>query len=327
MVIDAYSKWPEVFLTRSASAQFTITALRKCFRREGLPQVIVSDNGTHFTAASVKEWLASLKVKQVFSAPRHPQSNGLAENFVRSLKTAVRTNDPQSFEELDKVMDNFLLNYRNAKHTTTNEAPSQLLKGRVLYHPPHGSVEVSFWRGNENRVTSGIILSRIGNNMFNILDLSDGSVHRRHRDQLRLTRSPETSVENALNPEKSRPSSPDGHAERSLPTGQFCTRDVAGGERANDPISRPGNQPNSRTTELENVPLDSWRDRGESGTMPHQTDSGLEPRAIEPGDLPSDRRASHSEITPDDGQDEPEREPRSSTRRRRQPTYLDDYVC
>ena len=187
VVIDAYSKWPEVFLTHSASSDFTMTALRKCFSREGLPQVIVSDNGTHFTSSSIRDWLAPLGVKQVFSAPRHPQSNGLAENFVRSLKVAIRTKNPQCFSELDRIIDNFLLSYRNAKHSTTNEAPSLLLKGRILHHPPHGCVEVSFWKGNDNRVSHGVILSCIGNTMFNILDLSDGSVHRRHRDQVRIT--------------------------------------------------------------------------------------------------------------------------------------------
>ena len=83
-------------------------------------------------------------------------------------------------------MDNFLLNYRNARHSTTHEAPAQLLKGRILRHPPHDSVEVTFWRSNENRVASGIILGRLGHNMYHVLDVYDGSTHRRHRDQLRL---------------------------------------------------------------------------------------------------------------------------------------------
>lgn len=186
VVIDSYSKWPEVFLTKSANADFTMKALRKCFSREGSPSVIVSDNGTHFTADSIQSWLKSISTRQVFTPPRHPQSNGLAENFVKSLKTAIRTVAPTTFDELERCIDNFLLFYRNARHTTTNEAPSKLFKGRHLRCLPMDQAEITFWRGVDNRVRDGIVLNKLGSNTFNVLDLEDGSVHRRHRDQLRI---------------------------------------------------------------------------------------------------------------------------------------------
>ena len=79
---DSYSRYPEVFLTTSASGDFTTTALRKFFSREGIPQVLVTDNGTHFNASSLQEWLKQIGVTQLFTTPRHPKSNGLAERFV-----------------------------------------------------------------------------------------------------------------------------------------------------------------------------------------------------------------------------------------------------
>ncbi|EYC38280.1 hypothetical protein Y032_0727g1873 [Ancylostoma ceylanicum] len=45
-VIDAYSKWPEVFEMSSSSATATLRELRMLFARFGNPRVIVSDNGT-----------------------------------------------------------------------------------------------------------------------------------------------------------------------------------------------------------------------------------------------------------------------------------------
>ena len=84
-------KWPEVFLTDHATSAFTIRALRKCFSREGVPQCIVSDNGTPFTAEETRKWLQSVACRHLFSPPTHPQSNGAAENMVKTIKTAIES--------------------------------------------------------------------------------------------------------------------------------------------------------------------------------------------------------------------------------------------
>ena len=44
LVVDAYSRWPEIFATSTTTATVTIQFLRGCFARFGLPNVIVSDN-------------------------------------------------------------------------------------------------------------------------------------------------------------------------------------------------------------------------------------------------------------------------------------------
>lgn len=57
VIIDCFSRFPEIFLTTNASATFTQQALQKFFAREGIAQCIVSDNGTHFTSSDLKSWL------------------------------------------------------------------------------------------------------------------------------------------------------------------------------------------------------------------------------------------------------------------------------
>ena len=97
---DAYSKFPEVILTESATVEFTKRALQKYFAREGIAQVLVTDNGTHFPAKDLQDWLKSIGCSPIFTAPRHPQSNGLAENFVRTLKTAINVATVKDFYSL-----------------------------------------------------------------------------------------------------------------------------------------------------------------------------------------------------------------------------------
>ncbi|XP_055604664.1 uncharacterized protein K02A2.6-like [Uranotaenia lowii] len=47
LAVDAFSKWPEVIPTRRISTTATIGILRNIFSRLGMPQILVSDNGTH----------------------------------------------------------------------------------------------------------------------------------------------------------------------------------------------------------------------------------------------------------------------------------------
>lgn len=188
VVEDAYSKFPEVFLTPSATATFTKRALRRYFAREGIPQALVTDNGTHFTGEEVQSWLRSIGCRSVFTAPRHPQSNGLAERFVRTLKTAIAAAEPMTKDDLEQAVDSFLLQYRNAAHPTTKKSPAALFKGRNLRTPADlESTDVLFYRGNNARPCQGLLLGRLGNRMYNVLDRADGTVHRRHVEQFEIT--------------------------------------------------------------------------------------------------------------------------------------------
>ncbi|GAA56018.1 hypothetical protein CLF_109660, partial [Clonorchis sinensis] len=173
IVIDAYSRWPEVFLTMSPSAEFTQQALRKVFSHEGVPTVLVTDNGTHFTAKFLEEWLKGLGCRHLFTAPRHPQSNGLAENFVRTLKSAIISFSPTTFVELDRGIDNFLMQYRNAVHSFTGKSPALLFKSRSLRTSLDcaKTADVTFFKGNDLRPATGIVLSSTGKRMVTILDL------------------------------------------------------------------------------------------------------------------------------------------------------------
>ena len=54
LVIDAYSKWLDIHLVNTANTQGTLTKLRETFATHGLPEVIVSDNGTVFTSEEFK---------------------------------------------------------------------------------------------------------------------------------------------------------------------------------------------------------------------------------------------------------------------------------
>ena len=86
IVVDAHSKWPEVIVMSSTTAQHTIEALRSIFSHFGLPEQLVSDNGPQFTSDEFAEFMKGNGIKHILCSPYHPSSNGLAERFVQTFK-------------------------------------------------------------------------------------------------------------------------------------------------------------------------------------------------------------------------------------------------
>nr|XP_039248881.1 uncharacterized protein K02A2.6-like [Styela clava] len=90
IVVDAYSKWPEVIKMSSTNANSTIRVIRSLFARYGLPEYLVSDNGPQFSSHEFANFLKANGIKHKKSAPYHPASNGAAERFVQTFKRAMR---------------------------------------------------------------------------------------------------------------------------------------------------------------------------------------------------------------------------------------------
>ena len=129
VLVDAHSKWLEVQLIHSITTENTIRKLQDIFAVHGLPQKIVTDNGSAFTSANFKTFMDKNGIKHICSAPYHPSTNGLAERAVQTFKQCLRQIPEGSVkEELAK----FLFKYRITPHSSTGIAPAELLMGRRL---------------------------------------------------------------------------------------------------------------------------------------------------------------------------------------------------
>ena len=97
----------------------------------GIPEQIVSDNGPQFRSETFASFVKKNGIKHVFSAPYHASTNGLAERLVQSLKNSLKAAKNEE-GSLQQKVDNFLISYRNASHSTTGEPPAVLMFGRRL---------------------------------------------------------------------------------------------------------------------------------------------------------------------------------------------------
>ena len=124
IVVDAYSKWMEVVPVKSATSQATIEKLRTIFVTHGLPEMLVSDNGSAFASAEFQEFTSRNAIRHEFVSPYNPSSNGLAERAVQSFKSAWRKTSEGSIKTR---IAKFLFHQRLTPHTSTGNSPAELL--------------------------------------------------------------------------------------------------------------------------------------------------------------------------------------------------------
>ena len=217
LVVDAYSKWPEVVMMESTTAEATTKQLQQIFSTHGLPLQIISDNGPQFVAETFQQFCMSRGIQHLTTAPYNPSSNGEVERFVRTFKLAIDKVNPSTVTELQDSVVNFLARYRSTPHSVTNQSPSEMLNGRRIrtrldllhpcqlqlpkpllrqkeYHDVHTKpkqflVGESVWIRNfrpGKRWLPGTIKERKGNVMYKVTVEGSTTLWRRHANQLRV---------------------------------------------------------------------------------------------------------------------------------------------
>lgn len=98
----------------NVTADMVVAALR--FLLPADLQFLISDRGTHFTAQIFRQLAQDENFIHVLIARHRPQSNGIAERFVRTLKEWLADRSWQSDQELGHLLDQFLAEYNNRPH-------------------------------------------------------------------------------------------------------------------------------------------------------------------------------------------------------------------
>jgi hypothetical protein len=109
---------------KSSSAKDLATIfMQTVFRHQGMPRVILSDNGPQFVSAFWKQVFLLLGTSIRLTSSYHPQSNGGQEKFNKTLIEALRTYVSHRQDNWDEYLLYFEFAYNNSVNPSTGMSP------------------------------------------------------------------------------------------------------------------------------------------------------------------------------------------------------------
>ena len=95
----------------------------------------MSDNGKQFDNPKFRDFCSELGIKNYYSSPAHPQSNGQAEVTIRTLKAVLKTKLEDLKEKWVEYLLEVLWAYRTTRKSATQETPFALAFGTEAVAP------------------------------------------------------------------------------------------------------------------------------------------------------------------------------------------------
>lgn len=162
VMVDHLTSWPIAVAIPSKDQHVVARAIYSALiSQHANPEILLADNGGEFKNETLAYVCETFGIKQSFTSPHTPRSNGKTENFNKFLKASIRKLCQADKACWDQVLDQILLAYRCCPHTSTGEAPFTLVYNRDPPLPIKELIKtVEPYRG-ENSLGKGIEQSRV----------------------------------------------------------------------------------------------------------------------------------------------------------------------
>jgi transposase InsO family protein len=79
VAVDKFSKWIEAVPVTNQEATTAVKFFKSIIYRYGVPNSIITDNGTNFTSGEFQEFAKELGMKIKYASVAHPKSNSQVE--------------------------------------------------------------------------------------------------------------------------------------------------------------------------------------------------------------------------------------------------------
>ena len=125
----ATTRYPEAIPLQSIDVVHIAEEHIKVFARLGIPEEILSDQGSNFTSQLLAELHHLLYAHPIRTSPYHPQTDELVERFNQTLKSMLRKATTEEGKDWDKLVPYLLFAYQEAAQASTGFSPFELLNG------------------------------------------------------------------------------------------------------------------------------------------------------------------------------------------------------
>ena len=145
VLCDSATRWPAAYPLKSLTAKNVCEAMLQLFMITGIPTTISSDNATNFTSKLNREFLKRLGCSPRFNTPGHPESSGLVERMVGTLKNMINKVAHDHPKQWHKYLGYLCWALREIPSQSTGVPPWVLAFG----HLPRGPLAVlkETWSG------------------------------------------------------------------------------------------------------------------------------------------------------------------------------------
>ena len=141
IVADYFSKFPIIRKLNDLSSSTVIMHLKGIFEEHGIPEKVISDNGTQYSSTAFSRFAQEYGFQHVTSSPTYAQSNGFIERTIQTVKRTL-----QKCKEVGADPHLAMLCIRTTPVNHNLPSPAEMLNGRIyksnLPRPGHNN-EVS----------------------------------------------------------------------------------------------------------------------------------------------------------------------------------------
>ena len=155
VVCDYATRYPEAFPLRKVTATTISQAILQLFSRVGIPQEVLTDQGTAFLSKKLKQVYSLLGIKGIRTTPYHPQTDGLVERYNQTLKGMLRKYVAANGKDWDRWLPYLMFAYREVPQASSGFSPFELLYGRPVRGPLDLLKEA--WEGPKAPHTNSIL--------------------------------------------------------------------------------------------------------------------------------------------------------------------------
>ena len=156
-IVDYATRYPEAVPLRTTNSKAIADALIQYFSKVGIPDEIVSDQGSNFMSKLMAQLYEQLGINKIKTSIYHPQANGLVERFNGTLKAMLKKFVGEHVQAWERYLPYLLFAYREVPYESTGYSPFELLYGRTV----RGPLAIVKERWIEKKPTEGNIVSHV----------------------------------------------------------------------------------------------------------------------------------------------------------------------